>query len=142
MSGSAKRFWSGGEPFIWLTGGALTLSLILVTGLIALILVNALSFFWPKDVARITLADGSGSSPAPADAGPLVDAELEPVETEAGPADDEATPGNEAPDNERSSATPDAPHRSRRRRRRRGGRGRGRGGGSGGGAAEPVPAPA
>jgi len=95
-----------------------------------------------SQTGRITLADGSGSSPAPADAGPLVDAELEPVETEAGPADDEATPGNEAPDNERSSATPDAPHRSRRRRRRRGGRGRGRGGGSGGGAAEPVPAPA
>jgi len=90
-----------------------------------------------SQTGRITLADGSGSSPAPADAGPMVDAELEPVETEVGAADDEATPGNE-----RSSATPDAPHRSRRRRRRRGGRGRGRGGGSGGGAAEPVPAPA
>jgi uncharacterized membrane protein YgcG len=95
-----------------------------------------------SQTGRITLADGSGSSPAPADAGPMVDAELEPVETEVGAADDEATPGNEAPGNERSSATPDAPHRSRRRRRRRGGRGRGRGGGSGGGAAEPVPAPA
>ncbi len=95
-----------------------------------------------SQTGRITLADGSGSSPAPADAGPMVDAELEPVETEAGPADDEATPGNEAPGNERTSPTPDAPHRSRRRRRRRGGRGRGRGGGSGGGAAEPVPAPA
>ena len=59
MRRSTKRFWSGGEPFIWLTGGALTLSLILVTGLIALILVNALGFFWPKDVARITLADGA-----------------------------------------------------------------------------------
>ena len=53
-----RRFWGGGEPFIWLTGGALTLSLILVAGLIALILVNGLGFFWPKDVARVTLADG------------------------------------------------------------------------------------
>ena len=59
MRRSTKRFWSGGEPFIWLTGGALTLSLILVTGLIALILVNGLGFFWPKDVARVTLADGA-----------------------------------------------------------------------------------
>ena len=59
MKRSTKRFWSGGEPFIWLTGGALTLSLILVTGLIALILVNALGFFWPKAVARITLTDGA-----------------------------------------------------------------------------------
>jgi len=96
-----------------------------------------------SQTGRITLADGGGASPAPADAGPMVDAELEPVETEVGAADDDATPGNEAAGNERSSATPDAPHRSRRRRRRRGGRGRGRGGGgSGGGAAEPVPAPA
>lgn len=59
MSRSRKGFLAGGEPFIWLTGGALTLSLILVVGLIALILVNALGFFWPKDVARLTLRDGA-----------------------------------------------------------------------------------
>jgi len=54
-----RRFWSGGEPFIWLTGGALTLSLILVTGLIVLILSNGLGFFWPVDVVRATLTDGA-----------------------------------------------------------------------------------
>jgi phosphate transport system permease protein len=59
MSRSTKRFWSTGEPFIWLTGGALTLALLLVAGLIALILVNGLGFFWPGDVARIRLADGA-----------------------------------------------------------------------------------
>ena len=47
MRRSTKRLWSGGEPFIWLTGGALALSLLLVAGLIGLILVNGLGFFWP-----------------------------------------------------------------------------------------------
>jgi len=82
-----------------------------------------------SQTGRITLADAGGAGSTPADASPVADADLEPVEVETGVADDEATP--------------DAPHRSRRRRRRRGGRGRGRGGGGGGGAAaESVPAPA
>ncbi len=54
-----KRVWSSGEPFIWLTGGALTLSLLLVAGLIGLILYNGLGFFWPRDVVRLTLEDGA-----------------------------------------------------------------------------------
>ena len=58
MSTALAKMWRGGEPFVWLTGGALALALLLVAGLIALILVNGLGFFWPKDVARLTLADG------------------------------------------------------------------------------------
>jgi hypothetical protein len=95
-----------------------------------------------SQTGRITLADAGGAPPAPADAGPTADADLEPAEMEQGAADDEATPGNEVPGTEGSPATADAPHRSRRRRRRRGGRGRGRGGGGGGAGAESVPAPA
>ena len=53
-----KRLIRSGEPFIWLTGGALALALLMVAGLIALILVNALGFFWPSAVLRATLADG------------------------------------------------------------------------------------
>jgi phosphate transport system permease protein len=53
-----RRIFASGEPFIWLTGGALTLSLLLVAGLIGLILYNGLGFFWPRDVLRATLADG------------------------------------------------------------------------------------
>ena len=53
-----RRIFASGEPFIWLTGGALTLSLLLVAGLIALILYNGLGFFWPRDVLRIALSDG------------------------------------------------------------------------------------
>jgi phosphate transport system permease protein len=54
-----KSFWSTGEPFIWLTGGALTLALLLVVGLITLIVWNGMGFFWPKDVIRLTLSDGA-----------------------------------------------------------------------------------
>jgi phosphate transport system permease protein len=53
-----KNFWKSGDPFIWLTGGALALALIMVAGLILLILYNGLGFFWPAEVVRLTLADG------------------------------------------------------------------------------------
>ncbi len=59
MSSRHKGFWSGGEPFVWLTGGALTLALLLVVGLIALIVYNGMGFFWPKAVVRVTLSDGT-----------------------------------------------------------------------------------
>ena len=59
MTVKSKRFWGGGEPFIWLTGGALSLSLLLVVGLIGLILYNGLGFFWLKTVLRATLDDGT-----------------------------------------------------------------------------------
>ncbi|MFQ5656507.1 MAG: phosphate ABC transporter permease PstA [Candidatus Methylomirabilales bacterium] len=52
------NFWKSGDPFIWVTGGALCLSLIMVAALVLLILVNGLGFFWPKDVIQLTLTDG------------------------------------------------------------------------------------
>jgi phosphate transport system permease protein len=59
MSVRQKGFWSTGEPWVWLTGGALTLALLLVVGLIGLIVYNGMGFFWPKDVVRLTLSDGA-----------------------------------------------------------------------------------
>jgi len=52
-----KRFWKSGDPFIWLTGGALALSLIMVAGLVILVLANGLGFFWPSPIVRLTLTD-------------------------------------------------------------------------------------
>ena len=43
MSTRLGKTWRGGEPFIWLTGGALALALLLVAGLIGLILYLFLS---------------------------------------------------------------------------------------------------
>jgi phosphate transport system permease protein len=54
-----KGLWRTGDPFIWMTGGALAFALLMVLGLVALVLVNGLGFFWPRDVYRLTLTDGS-----------------------------------------------------------------------------------
>jgi phosphate transport system permease protein len=48
-----------GDPFIWLTGGALAFALLMVGGLVAIIVTNALGLFWPAAVVRLTLADGT-----------------------------------------------------------------------------------
>jgi phosphate transport system permease protein len=58
VSGRA-RFWRSGDPFIWLTGGAVAVALLMVAGLVGLILVNGLGFFWPQEVVRLALADGT-----------------------------------------------------------------------------------
>jgi phosphate transport system permease protein len=54
-----NRFWKSGDPFIWLTGGALALSLIMVAGLVMLVLWNGLGFFWPSPIVRLSLTDGT-----------------------------------------------------------------------------------
>ena len=54
-----KKLFRSGEPFIWLTGGALASSLIVVVGLVTLILTSGLGFFWPANVLRMTLRDGT-----------------------------------------------------------------------------------
>ncbi|MGH8733917.1 MAG: phosphate ABC transporter permease PstA, partial [Burkholderiales bacterium] len=53
-----KALIRSGEPFIWLTGGALAFALLMVAGLIGIIVTNAVGFFWPAGVVRVTLADG------------------------------------------------------------------------------------
>jgi phosphate transport system permease protein len=54
-----KKFWKSGDAFIWLTGGALAFSLLMVAGLVLLILWSGLGFFWPTDVTQLVLADAS-----------------------------------------------------------------------------------
>jgi phosphate transport system permease protein len=48
-----------GDPAIWFTGAGLGVSLLMITGMIGLILVNGLGFFWPKAITRLTLSDGT-----------------------------------------------------------------------------------
>ena len=48
-----------GEPMIWLTGGALALSLAMIVGLLGLILVEGLATFWPGPLVELRLKDGS-----------------------------------------------------------------------------------
>jgi phosphate transport system permease protein len=53
-----KRLWTSGDSLIWLTGGALAFSLLMVGGLMGLVLLNGLGFFWPHDLVRLRLKDG------------------------------------------------------------------------------------
>ena len=43
---------------IWLTGSALGICILMIAGLVVVILVNGLSFFWPKPLEQVTLKDG------------------------------------------------------------------------------------
>jgi phosphate transport system permease protein len=53
-----RRLFRGGEPYVWFTGAALALSLLMVAALVTVICANALGFFWPRGIVRVTLADG------------------------------------------------------------------------------------
>jgi len=55
------RAWiRSGAPWIWLTAGAVSVSLIMVVGLLALIAVRGLSHFWPAQVIEADYVDHSG----------------------------------------------------------------------------------
>ena len=54
-----QRFWASGSLFIWLSGGALACSLLLIGGLLTLIFINGMGYFWPKDLVQLTLKDGT-----------------------------------------------------------------------------------
>jgi phosphate transport system permease protein len=44
---------------IWFTGSALGICILMIVGLIGVILVNGLSFFWPQPLEQLTLKEGS-----------------------------------------------------------------------------------
>ncbi len=48
-----------GDPAIWFTGTGLGISLLMITAMVGLILVNGLGFFWPRPLTELTLADGT-----------------------------------------------------------------------------------
>ena len=73
---SFTGWFNSGEPYIWLNAGAVSLSIIMVTGLIALIMVRGLGHFWPSNVAAFDYTDSDGSVIALA--GEFIDAESVP----------------------------------------------------------------
>jgi phosphate transport system permease protein len=48
-----------GEPMVWLTGGTLVLSLVMIAGLLGLVLWFGAGTFWPQPLTRLELADGT-----------------------------------------------------------------------------------
>ncbi len=53
-----KTVWDRGDFFIWLTGAALALSMIMVTGLLGIVVKNGLGYFIPENVYQYILKDG------------------------------------------------------------------------------------
>jgi phosphate transport system permease protein len=59
-----REWWKSGSPWIWLNGGAVTISMIMVFGLLALILVRGFGAFWPHPVFATTYMV-PGAEPVP-----------------------------------------------------------------------------
>lgn len=53
-----NHFMASGELFIWGCGAGLSLSLFMIAGLMVLILINGMGYFWPADLVELTLKDG------------------------------------------------------------------------------------
>jgi len=48
-----------GEPMVWLMGGALTICLVMIVGLLGLVFYQGVTTFWPRALTTLTLADGT-----------------------------------------------------------------------------------
>ena len=58
----APALWyKSGSPWIWLNGGAVTLCMIMVIGLLGLIAVRGFGHFWPADIALTSTTDKAGN---------------------------------------------------------------------------------
>ncbi len=55
---SLREFFRRGDPAVWFAGSGLGICLLMITGMIAIILVNGLGFFWPGPLVQVTLKDG------------------------------------------------------------------------------------
>jgi phosphate transport system permease protein len=55
------KWFKSGTPWIWLNAGAVSVSLLMVLGLLALITVRGMSFFWPSDVLDAQYIESSGN---------------------------------------------------------------------------------
>jgi phosphate transport system permease protein len=51
---SIKTWFNSGKPWVWLNAGAVSISLVMVVGLLLLIAVRGLSHFWPADIMELS----------------------------------------------------------------------------------------
>lgn len=52
-----RKIFKTGNPYIWLSGGTLTISLLMIFGLVSLIMIKGLGIFWPHNITRLMLKD-------------------------------------------------------------------------------------
>lgn len=53
------RLWKPGDAYVWISGLALMVTLVMIGGLLFLIATKGLGSLWPVDIGRYTLTDGS-----------------------------------------------------------------------------------
>jgi phosphate transport system permease protein len=54
-----RAILKSGDPWIWLTGGAVATSLLMIAGLLLLVATKSLGFFWPAEIVELKLKDGT-----------------------------------------------------------------------------------
>lgn len=59
---SPRQWYSRGDPWVWINAGAVTISLVMVFGLLALIASKGLSHFWPHPVLQTEYLGADGAS--------------------------------------------------------------------------------
>lgn len=60
MKPSLSQWMNSGTPWVWLTAGAVSISLVMVIGLLLLIAVRGLGQFWPSDVVSFDYQEHQG----------------------------------------------------------------------------------
>ena len=60
-SNSITSWFKSGSPWIWLNGGAVAVSMVMVIGLLALIAIRGFGHFWPADILHTTIVDREGN---------------------------------------------------------------------------------
>lgn len=58
---SLMAWYKSGSPWIWLNGGAVTVCMVMVVGLLALIAVRGFGHFWPAKVLQTSIVDNTGT---------------------------------------------------------------------------------
>jgi len=54
-----KKYLKTGEPFVLMTGAALAIILVMTMTIIGIVMTNGLGYFWPRQLVRYELTDGS-----------------------------------------------------------------------------------
>ncbi len=62
MKQSTKAWFRQGDPWIWLNAGAVTISVVMVTGLLLLIAVRGMGHFWPHAIIDGTYTPKQGNA--------------------------------------------------------------------------------
>ena len=59
---SMRQWFKSGDPWIWMIGGGLAISLIMVVGLLLLIAVRGFGHFWPAPILSTSVTTAAGES--------------------------------------------------------------------------------